>query len=108
MINGSRIVSASKAIVVGTAELKVADWYMRDSRDEAHWIFPPRDSRASSISSPVRFVVDLNANRSMIWLTPFKYSFSYLEPASKYTPMPEKCPGKASVATRIPLGSVDT
>lgn len=76
------MVSASSATVVGTAELKVADWYIRDSRDEAHCIFPPKDSKDSSISSLVRFVVDLKASLSMIWLTPRKYSFSYRDPAS--------------------------
>jgi hypothetical protein len=32
----------------------------------------------------------LKASLSMMWLTPFKYSFSYRDPASIYTPMPEK------------------
>lgn len=30
------MVSANKARVVGTAELKLADWYIKDSRDDAH------------------------------------------------------------------------
>ena len=76
------MVSASSATVVGTAELKVADWYIRDSLDEAHCIFPPKDSKASNISSLVRLVVDLNASLSIIWLTPRKYSVSYRDPAS--------------------------
>jgi hypothetical protein len=107
VIKGSRIVSANKATVVGTAELKVADWYMSDSLEEAHCIFPPKDSSASNISSLDRFVVDLKASLSIIWLTPLRYSFSYRDPASIYTPIPEKCPGRASVATRTPFGRVD-
>lgn len=85
----------------------MADWYMSDSLEEAHCIFPPKDSNASNISSLVRFVVDLKASLSMIWLTPLRYSFSYRDPASIYTPIPEKCPGRASVATRMPFESVD-
>ena len=80
---------------------------MSDSLDEAHWMLPPKDSRDSNISSLVRFVVDLKASLSMIWLTPLKDSFSYRDPASIYTPIPEKCPGKASVATRTPFDKVD-
>jgi hypothetical protein len=87
--------------------LKVADWYINDSRDEAQLMFPPKDSRDSNISSLVRFDVDLKASRSMIWLTPRKYSFSYRDPASMNTPTPEKCPGNASVATRTPFGNVE-
>lgn len=87
--------------------MKVADWYINDSRDEAQLMFPPKDSRDSNISSLVRFVVDLKASRSMIWLTPRKYSFSYRDPASMKTPTPEKCPGNASVATRTPFGNVE-
>jgi len=107
VIKGSSIVSASSATFVGTAELNVADWYIRDSLEEAQFILPPRDSKASNISSLVRCFVDLKANLSMIWLTPRRYSFSYLEPASMKTPTPEKCPGKASVATRIPFERVE-
>jgi hypothetical protein len=70
-------------------------------------MFPPKDSKDSNISSLVRFDVDLNASRSMIWLTPRKYSFSYRDPASMNTPTPEKCPGNASVATRTPFGNVE-
>lgn len=81
-IKGSLIVSASNATVVGTAELKVADWYIKDSLDDAHCILPPRDSRVSNISSLVRLLVDLKASLSIMWLTPLKYSFSYLDPAS--------------------------
>ena len=51
VIKGSRIVSARSPKVVGTAELKLADWYMSDSLDEAHCMFPQRISRYSSISS---------------------------------------------------------
>ncbi len=97
------MVSARRPTVAGTAELNVADWYMSDSREEAHWILPPNDSRDSSIWSEVREVVDLNARRSTMWLTPRRLRSSYLDPASMYTPMPEKWPGRASVATRTPL-----
>lgn len=47
--------------------------------------------------------MDLKASRSTIWLTPRNDSSSYLEPASIYTPTPEKGPGKDSVATRMPF-----
>ena len=70
------MVSARRPKVVGTAELKLADWYMSDSLEDAHWIFPPRLSRDSSISSDVLEPVDLKANRSMIWLRPCNSSFS--------------------------------
>jgi hypothetical protein len=70
-------------------------------------MLPPKDSSDSSISSLVRFFVDLKASLSMIWLTPRKYSFSYRDPASMKTPTPEKCPGNASVATRTPFGKVE-
>ena len=52
------MVSARSPKVVGTEELKLADWYMRDSRDDAHCIFPPRVSNDSSISSEVLELVD--------------------------------------------------
>ena len=102
------MVSARRPKVVGTAELKLADWYMSDSRDDAHCMFPPRLSRDSSISSEFLDLVDLNASRSNMWLTPRSSSFSYRDPASRYTPTPEKGPGRASVATRIPFGRVVT
>lgn len=107
VIRGSRIVSARRATVVGTAELKVADWYMSDSLEEAQCMFPPNVSNDSSISSLVRFFVDLKASLSIMWLTPLRYSFSYRDPASMNTPTPEKCPGRASVATRTPFGRVE-
>lgn len=50
--------------------------------------------------------MDLKARRSIRWLTPLNRLFSYREPASIYTPKAEKWPGRASVATRMPLGSV--
>lgn len=52
------MVSARSPIVVGTEELKLAAWYMIDSREEAHCMLPPRDSSDSSILSAVRVVVD--------------------------------------------------
>jgi hypothetical protein len=58
------------------AELKVAAWYIMDSREEAHWMFPPSFSTVSSISSEVRDPVDLKARRSMMWLAPRSDSFS--------------------------------
>ena len=54
------MVSAKSPKVVGMEELKLADWYMRDSRDDAHCIFPPRVSNDSSISSEVLELVDWN------------------------------------------------
>ena len=71
-------------------------------------MFPPRLSSDSNISSDVLEPVDLNANRSIIWLTPSNSLLSYRDPASTYTPTPEKGPGRASVATRMPFGKVDT
>lgn len=52
--------------MVGTAELKVADWYMSDSRLEAHCMLPPSVSIFSIIWSPVVERVDLKARRSMM------------------------------------------
>ena len=52
------MVSARSPKVVGTEELKLADWYMRDSREDAHCIFPPSVSNDSSISSEVLELVD--------------------------------------------------
>jgi len=52
------MVSARSPIVVGTEELKLAAWYMIDSREEAHCMLPPRDSSDSSIWSAVRDAVD--------------------------------------------------
>lgn len=52
------MVSARRPSVVGTDELKLADWYMIDSREDAHCMLPPRDSRDSNIWSDVRVVVD--------------------------------------------------
>ena len=52
------MVSARSPKVVGMEELKLADWYMRDSRDDAHCIFPPSVSNDSSISSEVLELVD--------------------------------------------------
>ena len=49
-------------------------------------------------------VYTLKASRSIMWLTPRSSSSSYRDPASTYTPTPEKGPGRASVATRIPFG----
>ena len=69
-------------------------------------MLPPNDSSDSNISSADRFVVDLNASRSTMWLTPRRSSFSNLDPASMYTPTPEKWPGSASVATLMPFCSV--
>ncbi len=66
VIRGSRTVSASKPSVVGTAELKLADWYMSDSLDDAHCMFPPRLSIDSRNSSEVLLLVDLKASRSTI------------------------------------------
>lgn len=66
MIIGSLIVSASKARVVGTVALKLADWYIKDSLEEAHCMLPPRLSTSSKTSSDVRDLVDLKARRSMI------------------------------------------
>ena len=43
------MVSASRARVVGTAALKLADWYIRDSLEDAHCMLPPKLSRVSSI-----------------------------------------------------------
>ena len=84
------MVSARRPRVDGTDELKLADWYMSDSLDDTHCIFPPRVSKDSSISSDVLELVDLKARRSIIWLTPRSSSFSYRDPASTYTPIPEK------------------
>ena len=60
------MVSASRPRVDGTDELKLADWYISDSLDDAHCMFPPRVSKDSSISSDVLELVDLKARRSMI------------------------------------------
>lgn len=68
-------------------------------------MFPPSVSNDSNIWSAVRCLVDLKANLSMIWLMPRRLSFSYLDPASIYTPTAEKGPGRDSVATRNPFGS---
>ena len=76
------MVSANTPMVSSTVELNVAEWYINDSRDEAHCIFPPRDSIFSTIASSDVDLVDLNARRSIMWLTPRSASFSYLEPAS--------------------------
>jgi hypothetical protein len=62
--------------------LKVAAWYMRDSRDEAHWMLPPRDSISSSMLSALRRDEDLKASRSIMCETPRRAWFSYREPAS--------------------------
>ena len=70
VILGSRIVSAKSPTVSGTAALKVADWYMSASLEDAHCMFPPRVSSASNIESPLRDFVELKASLSMIWLTP--------------------------------------
>ena len=52
------MVSAKRPRVVGTDELKRADWYIRDSLEDAHCMFPPSDSKDSSISSDVLALVD--------------------------------------------------
>lgn len=41
-----------------------------------------------------------------MWLTPRRLSSSYRDPASTYTPTPEKGPGSDSLATRMPFESV--
>lgn len=106
VMRGSRIVSASSATVSGTALLKVAAWYIMLSREDAHWMFPPSVSTRASISSAECLEVDLKANRSMMWETPRRESFSNRDPASTYTPTPENEPGRASEATRRPFDSV--
>lgn len=52
------MVSDKSPNVVGTAELKEADWYMTDSLEDAHWMLPPRDSKDSSISFDDLTLVD--------------------------------------------------
>lgn len=52
------MVSARRPTAEGTDALKVADWYINVSRDDAHWMLPPRDSTDSSIESAVRCFVD--------------------------------------------------
>ena len=51
-------------------------------------------------------VYTLNANLSIMWVTPRSSSFSKRDPASMYTPTPENGPGRASVATRRPFERV--